>query len=119
MVILEVYAASDEAHITLKDNLYGKPTAVTGTEDNGDLGRKYGESATNDYGMRLRHLSEFMSPKNMNEYFLHKDKHKFTWVHATRELRSIIDYITQILHSKLKTTGVQNVDQTITYSLPK
>ena len=97
IVVIGVYAPSDDANITIKDNFYGKLTTIltnikddkevfilgdlngrTGREDNNSVVGKYGESATNDNGMRLRSWCETMSLKMMNGYFPYKDIHKFT-----------------------------------------
>ncbi|XP_044766969.1 craniofacial development protein 2-like [Coccinella septempunctata] len=126
IVIVGVYAPSDDAGTLVKDEFYGKLTNVltnientkeviilgdlngrTGKEDNSDVVGKYGESATNNNGMRLRYLCESMNLKIMNGYFAHKHIHKFTSIQAARNLRSIIDYVIQKQHSKLKTTDVR------------
>lgn len=60
----------------------------TGTEDNNDVIRKHGESATNNNGMRLRQLFGSMSLKVMKRYFPHKDIHKFIWLQATKGQRT-------------------------------
>ena len=126
IVIVGLYAPNDDADAMLKDGFYERLTTVlagirdnkeivilgdlngrTGKENNSNVVGKYGEAVTNNNGIRLRQFCESMGLKIMNGYFPHKDIHKFTWVQSTKELRSIIDYVIQRQHSKLKTTDVK------------
>lgn len=126
IVIIGVYAPSEDALPLIKDQFYDKLIQVvsnikkdkeivilgdlnarTGTENNSTIVGKYGEPVINNNGMRLRDMCEATSMKIMNGFFPHKDIHKFTWEQATKNLRSIIDYIIQKQHSRLNITDVR------------
>lgn len=54
-------------------------------------------------GFHFRDLCKNMIIK-FNGLFAHKALHKLTWIHLTRDLLSIVDYIIQRQNHKLKTT---------------
>lgn len=88
---IEIYAPNDD--ITYKYKLYDTlTTVITNNNDNkkvvifrdmngctGDSSniRKYRDLVNHKNEIRLRHLCESMSLKILNEYFSHKDTHKF------------------------------------------
>ncbi|XP_044762035.1 craniofacial development protein 2-like [Coccinella septempunctata] len=118
IVIIGVYAPSEDSDRATKDHFYNQLfNTISDIEDNkeifilGDLnGRmvgQYGETALNGNGQRLISFCQSSSLKIMNGYFAHKDIHRFTWIQATRGLRSIIDYVLQKQNSALKTMDVR------------
>ncbi|XP_030766577.1 craniofacial development protein 2-like [Sitophilus oryzae] len=126
MIIIGVYAPSDDADPLTKDMFFNKLTHIisdikhdkelfllgdfnsrTGTETNSPVVGQYGERSTNDNGLRLRGMCESLNLKIMNGFFPHRDIHKLTWTQPTRQLRSIIDYLIQRQNSKLKTIDVR------------
>lgn len=126
IVILGIYAPSDQSEVLLKDQFYqkladllagikngkelfllGDFNARTGKEQNSLEVGKYGEQITNENGTRLIELCQTFSMKIMNGFFPHKNIHKYTWVQPTRGLQSIIDYVIQRKNSKLQITDIR------------
>ncbi|XP_030766580.1 craniofacial development protein 2-like [Sitophilus oryzae] len=110
MIIIGVYAPSDDADPLTKDMFFNKLTHIisdikhdkelfllgdfnsrTGTETNSPVVGQYGERTINNNDLRLRGMCESLNLKIMNGFFPHRDIHKFTWTQPTRQLRSIID----------------------------
>lgn len=54
---------------------------------------RFGERIRNENGEQLIELCEQYDFMIVNNFFQHKDIHKYTWQQNTRELQSIIDYI--------------------------
>ena len=126
IVIVGVYAPSEDADQQIKDEFYNKlRNTLSDVKDdkeiylvgdfNGRVGRdennsvvgRYGEEPLNNNGTRLRDLCKDMSLRIMNGFFQHKNVHKFTWVQPTKGLQSLIDYVIQRQNSKLQTTDVR------------
>lgn len=53
---------------------------------------KYGEAIINNNGERFIDLYTQNNLRIMNEFFLHKNIHRYTWQQNTRQVRSVIDY---------------------------
>lgn len=68
---------------------------------NGRVGRRtnhkvvgpHGEINLNDNGERIIEICESHLLKLTNDFYKHKDIHKYTWTQPTRNLKSIIDYV--------------------------
>jgi len=126
IVIVGVYAPSEDAEIGIKDDFYDKLSnevlkiktdkeifilgdlnARVGQKEGSYVVGRYGEQKINDNGQRLIEMCEFLNFKIMNGFFQHKDIHKFTWVQPKKGLRSIIDYVLQQQKSRVKTEDVR------------
>ena len=110
IVIIGVYAPSDDAEKIIKDHFYDKLfNTFLSIKDNNKIFildmRQYGEATINDNGKR--HFCENSSQKIMNGYFPHKDIHKYTWIQLTKGLHSKTDYIIQKRNSTLRTIDVR------------
>lgn len=126
IVIVGVYAPTDDADCDIKDTFYRKLTEVlndipprkelilmgdlnarVGRTENNEIIGRYGEDIRNESGQRLIDLCETQDLKILNGYFPHKEIHKFTWTQTNRNLKSIIDYVIQRQNSKLKAQDVR------------
>lgn len=126
IVIIGVYAPTDDADIITKDQFYEKLTQVlasinkrketlilgdlnarTGKSQKSEVVGQHGEDTKNDSGQRLIDLCTNFSLKIMNGFFPHKSIHKYTWCQPTKNLQSIIDYVIQSQQSKLKINDVR------------
>ncbi|KAK4877536.1 hypothetical protein RN001_010042 [Aquatica leii] len=126
IVIIGVYAPSDDTDVTIKDQFYenltgllesfknnkevcllGDFNARIGKKNNDLVVGRYGENRINDNGQRLIDVCKGSSLRIMNGFFPHKDIHKYTWIQPTKQLQSIIDYFIQRQTSRLKTTDVR------------
>lgn len=126
MVVIGVYAPTDDADKEVKDDFYGKLTGLLekinprkekillgdfngriGMATNSDSVGRYGEDTLNDNGERLINMCEALSLKILNGFFPHKWIHKYTWESPSRNLRSIIDYIIQHKNSSIRVNDVR------------
>lgn len=126
IVIVAVYAPTDDANIVTKDQFEEDITAVLGKinkrkeiillgDFNGRVGKKikdpivgrHGEEVTNDNGDRLIELCSAFSLKILNGFFPHKNVHKYTWHQPTKNYKSILDYIIIKQSTKLRIQDVR------------
>lgn len=126
IVIIGVYAPTDDSVILLKDEFYAKLTTVlldinprkevillgdlngkTGSRNDSKVVGRYGEEIENDSGQRLIELCESLDLKIMNGFFPHKWIHKYTWHRAAGHLSSVIDYVILRQKSKIRVTDVR------------
>jgi len=126
IVVVGVYAPTDDAEVLVKDQFYealtqvltkinpqkeifilGDLNARTGCCVNSVIVGRYGEKVLNDSGQRLIDLCQTLSLRIMNGFFPHKMIHKYTWSQPKRKLTSIIDYVIQRQNSPLKIKDVK------------
>ncbi|XP_030757605.1 craniofacial development protein 2-like [Sitophilus oryzae] len=112
VTIFGVYAISDDEPYHKKDDFFGKLnkeiTKIGNGREliilgdfNGRVGRRtnhkvvgpHGEITLNDNGERIIEICESHLLKVTNDFYKHKDIHKYTWTQPTRNLKSIIDYV--------------------------
>lgn len=126
LVIIGVYAPTDDANTVLKNEfeeeltnvlsnissrkeviVMGDLNARVGCRTNDQVVGRFGEKIVNDNGERLKEICQIHSLRIMNGFFQHPDCHKYTWTQPTRNLKSIIDYVILRQQSQLKTTDVR------------
>lgn len=112
LILIGVYAPTDDATADIKDSFFEKLTSILDTvgnrkdvvlmgDFNGRIGKKtgdrivgqHGEDVINDNGVRLIEVCHQYDLKIMNGFFDHKEIHKYTWFQPTKRQQSIIDYI--------------------------
>lgn len=112
IVIIGVYAPTDDASVAEKEEFLEKLTLLLNTvgnnkevilmgDFNGRVGSslsdniigRHGEEVINDNGLRLKEVCDQYRLKILNGFFQHKNIHKYTWIQTTKGLKSIIDYI--------------------------
>jgi hypothetical protein len=78
-----------------------------GGSSNREITGNFWEEENDDLGARLIDLCGKNKLKVTNGGFQHKEIYKFTWTQKTRNLKSIIDYVTFRQDSEVKTTNVR------------
>lgn len=73
-----------------------------GKKDQDKIVGRYGEDTLNDKGSRLINICNQNNLRIMNEFFQHRDIHKYIWTQHTRNLRSIIDYVITKQNKRIK-----------------
>ena len=121
-----VYAISEDADMITKEKFFtslstvideignSRELIITG-DFNSRIGKQlnnrivgpFGENVVNDNGERLIELCQHQSLKILNDFFKHKDIHKFTRYQDTLQQKSIIDYVIVRQSTKLKIQDVR------------
>lgn len=126
LVIMGVYAISDDESVSRKDEFYNKLSAViqrvgrskevilmgdfnsrTGNRKDDPVVGPFGEDRCNDNGERLIDCCRTYDLKIANGFCKHEPIHKFTWIQHTKNLKSIIDYIITRQHTELQVNDVR------------
>ncbi|KAF2898045.1 hypothetical protein ILUMI_08130 [Ignelater luminosus] len=87
--------------------ILGDFNAHVGSKTNDPVVGPYGENNLNDNGSRLIAITCQHSLQIKNEFFKHKDIHKFTWTQSTLQRKSIIDVVISKQNSRIKFNDVR------------